>query len=99
MKTTEKLSNSLDELIKDMQKKYGAEALSLFGEKQAVVEWIPVDSFSVTELLGKGIPRGRMIEVFGPESSGKTSFLTYLAAQIQKHYFEDRKRYGVNTVY
>jgi recombination protein RecA len=88
-------ASSLDSLIKDLQKKHGTESLSIFGKNQAVVEWIPVDSFSVSELLGGGIPRGRIIEVFGPESSGKTSFLTYAAAQIQKHYFEDRKRYGV----
>jgi len=94
-KTTDKTSKSLDSLIQTMQKKYGAEALSLFGDSQVVVEWIPVDSFSITELLGKGIPRGRMIEVFGPESSGKTSLLTYLAAQVQKHWFEDKNRYGV----
>jgi len=91
----DKTSSSLDELVKNMQKKYGADALSIFGKKQVVVEWIPVDSFSITELMGKGIPRGRMIEVFGPESSGKTSFITYLAAQVQKHWFEDKKRFGV----
>jgi recombination protein RecA len=89
------VASSLDVLIKDLQKKHGVEALSIFGENQAVVEWIPVDSFSVSELLGGGIPRGRIIEVFGPESSGKTTFLTYMAAQIQKYYFEDRQRYGV----
>jgi recombination protein RecA len=88
-------ASSLDNLIKDLQKKHGVEALSIFGENQAVVEWIPVDSFSVSELLGGGIPRGRIMEVFGPESSGKTSFLTYMAAQTQKHYFDDRKRYGI----
>jgi recombination protein RecA len=89
------VASNLDNLIKDLQKKHGIEALSIFGENQAIVEWIPVDSFSISELLGGGIPRGRIIEVFGPESSGKTSFLTYAAAQIQKHYFEDRRRYGI----
>jgi recombination protein RecA len=90
-----KTSSNLDNLVKDLQKKHGVESLSIFGENQAIVEWIPVDSFSVSELLGGGIPRGRIVEVFGPESSGKTTFLTYMAAQIQKHYFDDRKRYGV----
>jgi recombination protein RecA len=94
-RTSKPVSSDLDNLIKDLQKKHGVEALSIFGENQAVVEWIPVDSFSVSELLGSGIPRGRLIEVFGPESSGKTTFLTYLAAQIQKHYFQDRQRCGV----
>lgn len=94
-RTGRPVASSLDILIKDLQKKYGAEALSAFGQNQSIVEWIPVDSFSVSELLGGGIPRGRIMEVFGPESSGKTTFLTYMAAQIQKHFFDDRQRYGV----
>jgi len=91
-------SVKLDDVVKGLQKKYGAESISIFGENQSVIEWIPVDSFSVSELLGGGIPRGRLIEVFGPESSGKTTFMTYCAAQIQKHWFEDRQRYGAIAI-
>jgi recombination protein RecA len=95
MAVRKSIQGDLDNLVKDLQKKYGLEALSIFGENQSVVEWIPVDSFSISELLGGGVPRGRIIEVFGPESSGKTTFATYIAAQVQKHYFKDRNRNGV----
>jgi len=97
-RTSKAVSVRLDDVVKDLQKKYGAEAISMFGESQSVIEWIPVDSFSISELLGGGLPRGRIIEVFGPESSGKTTFMTYCAAQVQKHFFEDTQRYGAVAI-
>jgi recombination protein RecA len=79
-----------------MQKKYGAGSVSLYGKNRVVVEWVPISSFFLTELLeGSGYPRGRMIEIYGPESSGKTTLACYLAGQCQKHYFEDKQRTGV----
>lgn len=42
-----------------------------------------------------GIPRGRMGEIYGPESSGKTTLCLQIAAACQKHYFEDKERNGV----
>jgi recombination protein RecA len=85
----------LDSLVASMQKKYGAGSVSLYGKNQVVVEWVPLSSFYLTELLGNGYPRGRMIEIYGPESSGKTTLACYLAGQCQKHYFEDKQRNGV----
>jgi recombination protein RecA len=85
----------LDSLVASMQKKYGAGSVSLYGKNQVVVEWVPISSFYLTELLGNGYPRGRMIEIYGPESSGKTTLACYLAGQCQKHYFEDKQRNGV----
>jgi recombination protein RecA len=85
----------LDSLVASMQKKYGSDSISLYGKNQSVVEWVPISSFYLTELLGNGYPRGRMIEIYGPESSGKSSLACYLAGQCQKHYFEDKKRNGV----
>ena len=85
----------LDSLVSDMQKKYGAGSVSLYGKNQVVVEWVPISSFYLTELLGHGYPRGRMIEIYGPESSGKTSIACYLAGQCQKHFFTDHQRNGV----
>jgi recombination protein RecA len=85
----------LDDLVASMQKKYGAGSVSLYGKNQVVVEWVPISSFYLTELLGNGYPRGRMIEIYGPESSGKTTLACYLAGQCQKHYFEDKQRKGV----
>jgi recombination protein RecA len=85
----------LDSLVASMQKKYGAGAVSIYGKNQVVVEWVPISSFYLTELLGGGYPRGRMIEIYGQEASGKTSLSCYLAGQCQKHYFEDKRRNGV----
>jgi recombination protein RecA len=92
----EKLTiKDLDALVASLQKKYGAGSVSLYGKNQVVVEWVPISSFYLTELLGNGYPRGRMIEIYGPESSGKSSLACYLAGQCQKHYFEDKQRNGV----
>jgi len=90
-----KTIKDLDFLVKDLQEKYGSGSVSIFGKNQVVVERVPIDSFYLTELLGGGYPRGRMMEIYGPESSGKTTLSCYLAGQCQKHYFEDKKRYGV----
>jgi recombination protein RecA len=92
----EKVSiKDLDTLVASMQKKYGAGSVSIYGKNQVVVEWVPISSFYLTELLGGGYPRGRMIEIYGPESSGKTTLSCYLAGQCQKHYFKDKQRNGV----
>jgi recombination protein RecA len=85
----------LDDLVASMQKKYGAGSVSLYGKNRVVVEWVPISSFYLTELLGNGYPRGRMLEIYGPESSGKTTLACYLAGQCQNHYFEDKQRNGV----
>ena len=85
----------LDSLVKSMQGKFGAGSVSIFGKNQVIVERIPIDSFYLTELLGGGYPRGRMMEIYGPESAGKTTLACYFAGQCQKHYFEDKQRYGV----
>jgi recombination protein RecA len=84
----------LDALIRDLQKKHGSGSISVFGKNQVTVERVPVDSFYLSELLGGGYPRGRMIEIYGTESSGKTSLACYFAGQCQKHYFDDKRRYG-----
>lgn len=85
----------LNDLIKNLQKKHGVESIQLFGKSIVSVNWVPLDSFYLTKLLGNGYPRGRMIEIYGPESTGKTSLACYLGGQCQKHYFEDKERYGV----
>jgi recombination protein RecA len=92
----EKVSiKDLDSLVASMQKKYGAGSVSIYGKNQVSVEWVPISSFYLTELLGNGYPRGRMIEIYGPESSGKTTLACYLAGQCQKHFFADKQRNGV----
>ena len=89
-----KTIKDLDSLVKNLQGKYGSGAISIFGKNQVVVERVPIDSFYLSELLGGGYPRGRMMEIYGPESSGKTTLACYFAGQCPKHYFEDKQRYG-----
>ena len=53
-------------------------------EELATVQWWNLSSPGLTNLLGKGLPKGRIVEVYGPEGSGKTTLATILAADIQK---------------
>jgi recombination protein RecA len=84
-------------LLKGLKTKFGEDAGVILGKTdiKASIKWVPLSSPKVTDLFGgAGLPRGRQIEIFGLESSGKTSLVTYLAAQVQKHYFEDKGRFG-----
>lgn len=77
--------NSLDKLTRDLQKKYGnGSIMSLKSNTFPYIDRIPVDSPKIADVLGGGIPRGRVIELFGPESTGKSSLACYFAGQVQK---------------
>lgn len=82
--------NQKDQQVKQVQEeikeKFGEGAIMRLGEARRVdVDVIPTGSISLDMALGVGgVPRGRIIEVFGPESSGKTSLALHLAAEIQK---------------
>jgi recombination protein RecA len=68
-----------------LQKKYGDEVLmQLDKEVDFKVDWIPTGCFGLDEVMGSGLPRGRVIEMFGAESSGKSTMSLFLMAQIQK---------------
>ena len=81
----EKLSN-VEAAIKSIQQKYGECAIMKLGEARRVdVDVIPTGSLSLDMALGVGgVPRGRVIEIFGPESSGKTTLALNITAQAQK---------------
>lgn len=79
------MANELNDLFKTMQKQFGEETI-FFGNKnniQRVEQW-NIEDLVVSYITGIGIPKGRIIEIYGPESSGKTSLTYYLAAEIQK---------------
>jgi recombination protein RecA len=79
-------NKALDEVMSVIQEKYGEGALVKLGEVRRVdVDVIPTGSVSLDLALGvRGLPRGRIIEVYGPESSGKTTLALHVVAQAQK---------------
>lgn len=74
------------EALKEIQSRYGEGSIMRLGEMPRVpVEVIPTGSFSLDQALGVGgIPRGRVIEIFGPESSGKTTLALHIVREAQK---------------
>ncbi len=76
----------LEATIKDIQSKFGEGAIMKLGEAPRIdVEVIPTSSISLDLALGVGgVPRGRIVEIFGPESSGKTTLALHIVASAQK---------------
>ena len=76
----------LDKALGDIIKRYGEGSIMRLGEAhQLAIEVIPTGSLSLDIALGVGgIPRGRITEIFGPESSGKTTLCLHIAAEAQK---------------
>jgi recombination protein RecA len=76
----------LDDLLSSLREKFGDGAVMTLGDvKNTDVAVIPTGSFSLDLALGVGgLPRGRIVEVFGPESSGKTTLALNVVAQAQK---------------
>jgi recombination protein RecA len=76
----------LDKALGDIIKRYGEGSIMRMGEAtHLAVEAIPTGSLSLDIALGVGgIPRGRITEIFGPESSGKTTLCLHLVAEAQK---------------
>src|SRR5262245_6959998 len=85
-KEEQKDRKSIENAIAAIKSKFGDEAIMKLGEKPRVgVEAISTGSIGLDEALGiGGVPRGRIIEVFGPESSGKTTLALHIVAEAQK---------------
>ncbi len=79
-------SIALDKALGDITKRYGDGAIMRLGEAHHLeVESIPTGSLSLDIALGVGgIPRGRITEIYGPESSGKTTICQHIVAEAQK---------------
>ena len=79
-------SKAADDAINQIKEKFGDGAIMKLGESNTMnVEAISTGSISLDIALGVGgVPRGRIIEVYGPESSGKTTLAQHIVAEVQK---------------
>lgn len=77
----------LDVVIEEIRQKFGEGAIMRMGSQRALkIEAISTGVLSVDVALGAGgVPRGRIIEIYGPESSGKTTLALHIVAQAQKN--------------
>ena len=77
---------TLDEVLKDIEKQFGKGSLMKLGEEShSEIDVVSSGSLTLDIALGVGgYPKGRIIEIFGPESSGKTTFALHAIAEVQK---------------
>jgi recombination protein RecA len=88
-KDTGKIISKKDDAVKNaiaqIEKNYGQGSIMKMGEQARMkVDFIPTGAYSLDMALGGGIPKGRVIEIFGPESSGKTTLALHIIAEAQK---------------
>ena len=75
---------ALDAALSQIEKQYGKGSVMKLGDKSQV-ETIPTGSLSLDIALGAGgVPKGRVVEIYGPESSGKTTVALHMVAEVQK---------------
>ncbi len=86
MAIDESRDKALAETVKEIEKEYGKGSVMKLGDRSNVdVDAIPSGSLSLDYALGiGGYPKGRIIEIYGPESSGKTTLALHAIAQVQK---------------
>ena len=76
---------SLDVALSQIEKSFGKGSIMKLGEnKRAMIETISTGSISLNIALGGGIPKGRICEIYGPESSGKTTLTLHAIAECQR---------------
>ena len=82
----QKKSSALEAALAGIERQFGKGSIMRLGDRQAVnVDSIPTGSISLDFALGiGGIPKGRIVEIFGPESSGKTTLALHIIAEAQR---------------
>lgn len=86
VKEKDSTQKELETLMESLQSRFGEGAIMKLGEShRANVEMVSSGSFSLDLALGGGLPKGRVIEIYGPESSGKTTLALHAVAEVQKH--------------
>ena len=77
---------SLEEALQRIEKNYGkGSIMNMDGTNKVKVDVIPTGCLALDQALGiGGVPRGRIVEIYGPESSGKTTLALHIAAEAQK---------------
>ncbi len=82
---TEGKSKALGLALETIEKQFGKGSIMKMGEGHKIdVETIPTGSVSLDLALGGGIPKGRVVEIYGPESSGKTTLTLHAIAEVQR---------------
>ena len=78
---------AVDLAVGQIEKQFGKGSIMRLGQKGAIqpIDFIPTGSLSIDYALGVGgVPRGRVVEIFGPESSGKTTLALQVIAEVHK---------------
>ena len=84
-KNNDKKEKLVNETLEEIKTRFGEGSIMKLGEAKAMdVEFTPTGSISLDIALGGGVPQGRIIEIYGPEASGKTTLSLHIVSELQK---------------